>query len=117
MAGPEKKSRVVSDKKKRLVAYHEAGHAILHKLLPNCDAVHEVSIIPRGRAGGYTLSLPDEDNDYVSKKYMTALWEMDFRENGIRVISWEVQQRSRQEMLMAQGRVGAVEKKWSSRFF
>ncbi len=70
MAGPEKKSRVVSDKKKRLVAYHEAGHAILHKLLPNCDAVHEVSIIPRGRAGGYTLSLPDEDNDYVSKKYM-----------------------------------------------
>ncbi|MBR2500533.1 MAG: ATP-dependent zinc metalloprotease FtsH [Clostridia bacterium] len=70
MAGPEKKSRVISDKKKKLVAYHEAGHALLHKMLPNCDPVHEVSIIPRGRAGGYTLALPDEDNDYISKAYM-----------------------------------------------
>ncbi len=70
MAGPEKKSRVISNKKKKLVAYHEAGHALLHKMLPNCDPVHEVSIIPRGRAGGYTLSLPDEDNDYISKAYM-----------------------------------------------
>ena len=48
---------------------------------------------------------------------MTALWEMDFRENGIRVMSWEVQQWSRQEMVMGQGRVGAVEKKWSLRLF
>jgi len=70
VAGPEKKSRVITEKRKRLVAYHEAGHAILHKMLPNCDPVHEVSIIPRGRAGGYTLSLPDEDKDFISKGHM-----------------------------------------------
>ena len=55
--------------------------------------------------------------DLCFKKYMSALWEMDFRENGIRVMSWEVQQWSRQEMVMGQGRVGAVEKKWSLRLF
>ena len=70
IAGPEKKSRVVTDKDKKLVAYHEAGHAIIHHILPNCDPVHEVSIIQRGRAGGYTLSLPTDDKNYVSKNDM-----------------------------------------------
>jgi len=70
IAGPEKRSKVVSDKEKKLVAYHEAGHAIIHHILPHCDPVHEVSIIQRGRAGGYTLSLPLEDKNYVSKKDM-----------------------------------------------
>src|SRR5690606_30546599 len=55
IAGPEKKSRVISEQEKRLVAYHEAGHAIVGHYLPNTDPVHKVSIIPRGRAGGYTL--------------------------------------------------------------
>lgn len=67
MAGPEKKSRVISDKEKRLTAFHEAGHAVITRLLPNADPVHQVSIIPRGRAGGYTLSLPQEDKYYASK--------------------------------------------------
>ena len=70
IAGPEKRSKVVTDNDKKLVAYHEAGHAIIHHLLPNCDPVHEVSIIQRGRAGGYTLSLPTDDKNYVSKKDM-----------------------------------------------
>ncbi len=70
IAGPEKRSKVVSDKEKKLVSYHEAGHAIIHHVLPNCDPVHEVSIIQRGRAGGYTLSLPKEDKNYISKEDM-----------------------------------------------
>lgn len=70
IAGPEKRSKVVTDKDKKLVAYHEAGHAIIHHILPNCDPVHEVSIIQRGRAGGYTLSLPTDDKNYVSKNDM-----------------------------------------------
>ncbi len=70
IAGPEKKSKVVTEKDKKLVAYHEAGHAIIHHVLPNCDPVHEVSIIQRGRAGGYTLSLPTDDKNYVSKNDM-----------------------------------------------
>ena len=70
IAGPEKRSKVVSDKEKKLVSYHEAGHAIIHHVLPHCDPVHEVSIIQRGRAGGYTLSLPKEDKNYVSKEDM-----------------------------------------------
>ena len=70
IAGPEKRSKVVSDKEKKLVAYHEAGHAIIHHVLPNCDPVHEISIIQRGRAGGYTLSLPTDDKNYTSKNDM-----------------------------------------------
>ncbi len=70
IAGPEKRSKTITDKEKRLVAYHEAGHAIMHKLMPSCDPVHEISIIQRGRAGGYTLSLPLEDKNYVSKQNM-----------------------------------------------
>ena len=67
IAGPEKKSKVITDHDKKLTAYHEAGHAVVMKLLPNCDPVHEISIIPRGRAGGYTMHLPKEDTSYTSK--------------------------------------------------
>lgn len=67
IAGPEKKSQVISDYEKRLVSYHEAGHALVGHLLPNTDPLHKVSIIPRGRAGGYTLLLPREDRKYMTK--------------------------------------------------
>ncbi|MCL1791811.1 MAG: ATP-dependent zinc metalloprotease FtsH [Peptococcaceae bacterium] len=67
IAGPEKKSRVISESEKRLVAYHEAGHALLGQYLPHSDPVHKVSIIPRGRAGGYTLLLPEEDSNYRTR--------------------------------------------------
>lgn len=67
LAGPEKKSRVMSEKERKLTAFHEAGHAVVMKLLPNANPVHQVSIIPRGRAGGYTLQLPEEDKHYASK--------------------------------------------------
>ena len=70
IAGPEKKSKVISDKEKRLTAYHEAGHAVVARLLPNSDPVHMVSIIPRGRAGGFTMILPEEDRSYMSKTEM-----------------------------------------------
>jgi cell division protease FtsH len=68
--GTEKKSRVISEKEKRITAYHEAGHAILHELLAELDQVHSISIIPTGMAGGYTMPLPGEDKMYLSKKYM-----------------------------------------------
>jgi len=68
IAGPEKKSRIMNEKEKEIVAYHESGHALVAKLLPNCDPVHKVSIIPRGSAAlGYTLQLPSEDRYLVSK--------------------------------------------------
>jgi cell division protease FtsH len=67
MAGPEKKSRVIIEADRRLTAYHEAGHAIVMNLLPNSDPVHQISIVPRGRAGGYTMRLPDEDRSYMSR--------------------------------------------------
>ena len=67
IAGPEKKSKVISEHDKKLTAYHEAGHAVVMQLLPNADPVHEISIIPRGRAGGYTMHLPNEDTAYTSK--------------------------------------------------
>ena len=67
IAGPEKKSRVMTDKDKRLVAYHEAGHAVVAKLIPGADPVHEISIIPRGMAGGYTLTLPEQDKYFISR--------------------------------------------------
>ena len=70
VAGPEKKTRVVTEKERRLTAYHEAGHAVVSKMLPTQDRVHQISIIPRGRAGGYTLSLPKEDVSYTSKTEM-----------------------------------------------
>ena len=68
--GPERKSRVVSDKEKRLTAYHEGGHTIVGMLLEHTDPVHKVTIIPRGRAGGYTLSLPKEDKYYATRSEM-----------------------------------------------
>lgn len=68
IAGPEKKSRVISEEDRRITAYHEAGHAVVMNLLPNSDPVHEISIIPRGRAGGYTMHLPTEDRAFMSEK-------------------------------------------------
>lgn len=68
--GPEKKSRVISDKEKRLTAYHEAGHAIAGRYLPNTDPVHYITIIPRGGAGGFTLFRPDEDKSFTSRGEM-----------------------------------------------
>lgn len=67
IAGPQKKSRVVTESDKRITAYHEAGHAIIARLLPGCDEVQEVSIIPRGAAAGYTLTRPDSDDSHVTK--------------------------------------------------
>jgi len=71
IAGPEKKTRVITEHERKLTAYHEAGHAIATRLLPSQDPVHQISIIPRGRAGGYTLSLPEKDKFYASKNEMT----------------------------------------------
>ncbi|MCR5185906.1 MAG: ATP-dependent zinc metalloprotease FtsH [Clostridia bacterium] len=68
--GPEKKSRVISDKEKKLVAFHEGGHAVASFFLPTQDAVHEISIIPRGMAGGYTMYRPSEDKSFMSKSEM-----------------------------------------------
>ena len=68
IAGPEKKSRVVTDHARRLTAYHEAGHAVIIHQLPTQDPVHQITIIPRGPAGGMTISLPTEDKAYLSKK-------------------------------------------------
>lgn len=67
IAGPQKKSRVVTEKDKRITAYHEAGHALVGRLMKNCDAVQEVSIIPRGMAAGYTISRPKTDDNHVTK--------------------------------------------------
>ena len=68
--GPEKKSRVRSEKENRLTAYHEAGHAVVSKFLPTQDNVHEISIVPRGMAGGYTMYRPEEDKNYMAKSEM-----------------------------------------------
>jgi cell division protease FtsH len=70
VAGPEKKSKVISEEERKLTAYHEAGHAITSRLLPNTDPVHMVTIIPRGMAGGFTAYLPEEDRYYMTKKQM-----------------------------------------------
>ena len=70
IAGPEKKSRVVSEQERRLTAYHEAGHAIVMHALPTHEPVHQITIIPRGQAGGMTISLPEEDRSYQSRRYM-----------------------------------------------
>ncbi|MBF4695613.1 ATP-dependent zinc metalloprotease FtsH [Fusibacter ferrireducens] len=70
IAGVEKKSKLVSPKERKLTAYHEAGHAVLAQLLPDTDPVHQVTIIPRGRTGGFTMQLPEEDRSYATKKSM-----------------------------------------------
>ena len=67
LMGPQKKSRLVTETDKRITAYHESGHAVLARLLPNCDPVHEVSIIPRGQAAGYTMTRPDTDDNHLTK--------------------------------------------------
>ena len=71
IAGPERKTRLISDKEKEIIAYHEAGHALVSHVLPNTDPVHKISIIPRGRALGYTLTLPTEDRYLVAKSELT----------------------------------------------
>ena len=71
IAGPEKKSRVISESERKLTAYHEAGHALVARMMPNTDPVHQVTIIPRGRAGGFTMILPKEDKYYATKTTMT----------------------------------------------
>ena len=68
--GPAKKSKVVTESEKRLTAFHESGHCILARLCPNCDPVHEVTIIPRGNAGGFTMMRPDKDRAYYSKNFI-----------------------------------------------
>ena len=67
MAGPAKKSRLITESDKRITAYHESGHAIVAKLMKHCDDVHEVSIIPRGMAAGYTITLPENDDNHITK--------------------------------------------------
>ena len=70
IAGPEKRSKRVPEHERRLTAYHEAGHAVMHHCLASVDPVHQVTIVPRGQAGGMTISLPEEDRGYYSKRYM-----------------------------------------------
>jgi len=70
IAGPEKHSRVIPEKERRLTAYHEAGHAVVMHALPDLDPVHQITIVPRGEAGGMTIYLPDEDRSYLSRSYM-----------------------------------------------
>ena len=70
IAGPEKKSRVIPEKERRLTAWHEAGHAVVMHALPDQDPVSQITIVPRGQAGGMTISLPEEDRSYLSKGYM-----------------------------------------------
>ena len=70
IAGPEKKSHVVPEEERRLTAYHEAGHAVVMHVLPGCDAVHQITIVPHGGAGGMTISLPGEDHSFLSKSRM-----------------------------------------------
>ena len=72
VAGPERKSRVMSEEERRIIAYHEAGHAVVMQALPEADPVHKISIIPRGMAGGYTMSFPEEDRMLVSRKKLFA---------------------------------------------
>lgn len=70
MAGPEKKSKVVSEKERKLTAFHEAGHALTSRLIPGTDPVHMVTIIPRGMAGGFTAYIPEEDRSFITKRQM-----------------------------------------------
>ncbi len=71
MAGPEKKSRVMSEHEKKVIAYHELGHAVVAHALPNTDEVHKISVIPRGRALGYTLTLPEQDKFLMTREELT----------------------------------------------
>ena len=70
IAGPEKRSRVIPEQERRLTAFHEAGHAVVMHMLPDHDPVNQITIVPRGQAGGMTISLPEEDRSYLSKRYL-----------------------------------------------
>ncbi|MBC7255324.1 MAG: ATP-dependent metallopeptidase FtsH/Yme1/Tma family protein [Chloroflexi bacterium] len=72
IAGPERRSRLISDREKRIIAYHEAGHALVQMKIPECDPVHKVSIVARGMAGGYTMTLPEDDRTLYSKTKFEA---------------------------------------------
>jgi cell division protease FtsH len=76
IAGPEKKTRIMSEKERKITAYHEMGHAIVGHLLPNCDPVHKVSVISRGQALGYTISLPAEDKFLTSRAELSETMAM-----------------------------------------
>lgn len=67
VVGPEKRSHVITPEDKKITAYHEAGHAVVARVLSNCDPVHEISVIPRGRAAGYTMTMPEDDRDHMSR--------------------------------------------------
>ena len=71
IAGPEKHSRIIPEHERRLTAYHEAGHAVVMQALPHHDPVHQITIVPRGQAGGMTIALPEEDRSYLSRSHMT----------------------------------------------
>ena len=82
--GPERRSHIVSEKDRKLTAYHESGHAIVAHLLPHADPVHKVTIIPRGAAGGYTMMLPTEEQNYKTKssiigRYSRSSWRSNCR--------------------------------------
>ncbi len=72
IAGPERKSRLISDEEKRIIAYHEAGHAVVMNVIPEADPIHKITIVGRGQAGGYTMALPEEDRILASRKKLTA---------------------------------------------
>ena len=87
--GPEKKSRVRNEKENKLVAFHEAGHAVVSRFLPTQDMVHQISIVPRGMAGGYTLYRPDEDKNFISKTAMEEnIISLLGRKSSRRVSNW-----------------------------
>ena len=85
VVGPEKRSHVITPEDKKITAYHEAGHAVVARVLPNCDPVHEISVIPRGRAAGYTMTIAEEDDrDHMSRgkildEIAMALWRQGCR--------------------------------------
>ena len=70
IAGPEKRSRVISSHERELTAWHEAGHAVVMETLPEHDPVNQITIVPRGQAGGMTIALPEEDRSFLSKRYL-----------------------------------------------
>jgi cell division protease FtsH len=72
IAGPERKSRIIPDKERRVIAHHEAGHALVRRLLPECNPVHKVSIVARGMAGGYVISLPKDDRYLENQRRFEA---------------------------------------------
>jgi cell division protease FtsH len=72
VAGPERKSRLISDEEKRIIAYHEAGHAVVMNVIPEADPIHKITIVGRGQAGGYTMALPEEDRILASRKKLMA---------------------------------------------